>query len=75
MRPHLLRMSRGRLSAVYSKLLVYEIVLPASVATSLMTTLDLQLMNVLSGLKCSRGPRTTGESCWEAVALNLSPLA
>ncbi|KAL1854383.1 hypothetical protein Daus18300_011482 [Diaporthe australafricana] len=35
----------------YSKLLVYEIVLPARGATSLMTTLDLQLMNVLSGLE------------------------
>ncbi|KAI3393218.1 hypothetical protein diail_4545 [Diaporthe ilicicola] len=35
----------------YSKLLIYEMVLPATGASSLMTTLDLQLMNVLSGLE------------------------
>lgn len=35
----------------YSKLLIYEIVLPATGATGLMTTLDLQLMNCTSGLE------------------------
>lgn len=35
----------------YSKLLIYEVVLPAEGATSLMTTLDLQLMNCVSGLE------------------------
>lgn len=35
----------------YSKLLIYEVVLPAKGATSLMTTLDLQLMNCVSGLE------------------------
>lgn len=35
----------------YSKLIIYEIVLPERGATSLMTTLDLQLMNVCSGLE------------------------
>jgi hypothetical protein len=35
----------------YSKLLIYEIVLPAEGATSLMTTLDLQLMSCVSGLE------------------------
>lgn len=35
----------------YSKLTIYEIVLPEQGATSLMTTLDLQLMNICSGLE------------------------
>lgn len=35
----------------YSKLLIYEVVLPAKGATSLMTTLDLQLLNCTSGLE------------------------
>ncbi|KAF2016211.1 S-adenosyl-L-methionine-dependent methyltransferase [Aaosphaeria arxii CBS 175.79] len=35
----------------YSKLLIYEVVLPKKGATSLMTTLDLQLMNCTSGLE------------------------
>lgn len=35
----------------YSKLLIYEMVIPAKGATSPMTTLDLQLMNCLSGLE------------------------
>lgn len=35
----------------YSKLLIYEIVMPSQGATSLMTTLDLQLMNVTSGFE------------------------
>lgn len=35
----------------YSRLLVYETVLPAQGASSLMTTLDLQLMNIVSGLE------------------------
>ncbi|ROW09593.1 hypothetical protein VMCG_02554 [Cytospora schulzeri] len=39
-------MTRG-----YSRLLVYEMVLPARGASSLMTTLDLQLMSCLSGLE------------------------
>lgn len=42
---------KGAMRRGYSKLLIYEIVLPARGATSLMTTLDLQLMNVLSGLE------------------------
>ncbi|KAF7526040.1 hypothetical protein G7054_g10899 [Neopestalotiopsis clavispora] len=39
-------MTRG-----YSKLLIYEIVLPPRDASSLMSTLDLELMNVVSGLE------------------------
>jgi len=35
----------------YSKLLIYEVVLPNKGATSLMTTLDLQLMNCTSGME------------------------
>lgn len=35
----------------YSKLLIYEIVMPSQGATSLMTTLDLQLMNCTSGFE------------------------
>lgn len=35
----------------YSKLLIYEMVIPVMGATSVMTTLDLQLMNCLSGLE------------------------
>lgn len=35
----------------YSKLIIYEVVLPAQGATSLMTTLDLELMNCVSGLE------------------------
>jgi hypothetical protein len=35
----------------YSKLLIYEVVLPAEGANSLMTTLDLQLMSCVSGLE------------------------
>lgn len=35
----------------YSKLLIYEIVMPSTGATSLMTTLDLQLMNATSGFE------------------------
>lgn len=35
----------------YSRLLIYEVVLPARGATSLMTTLDLQLMSCVSGLE------------------------
>lgn len=39
----------------YSKLLIYEVVLPAEGASSLMTTLDLQLMNCVSGLERTEG--------------------
>jgi hypothetical protein len=35
----------------YSKLLIYEVVLPKKGGTNLMTTLDLQLMNCTSGLE------------------------
>lgn len=35
----------------YSKLLIYEIVMPSQGATSLMTSLDLQLMNCTSGFE------------------------
>ena len=35
----------------YSKLLIYEIVMPSKGATSLMTTLDLQLMSCTSGFE------------------------
>ncbi|EUC47018.1 hypothetical protein COCMIDRAFT_25071 [Bipolaris oryzae ATCC 44560] len=35
----------------YSKLLIYEVMLPKKGATSLMTTLDLQLMNCTSGME------------------------
>lgn len=43
-------MTRG-----YSKLLIYEIVLPQQEASNLMTTLDLQLMNIVSGLERTEG--------------------
>lgn len=39
----------------HSRLLVYETVLPAQGASSLMTTLDLQLMNMVSGLERTEG--------------------
>lgn len=39
----------------YSKLIIYEVVLPAQGANSLMTTLDLQLMNCTSGLERTEG--------------------
>ncbi|KAJ4313517.1 hypothetical protein N0V94_006903 [Neodidymelliopsis sp. IMI 364377] len=42
---------RDAMKRGYSKLLIYEVVLPAKGATSLMTTLDLQLMNCVSGLE------------------------
>lgn len=44
----------------YSKLLIYEVVLPAQGATHLMTTLDLALMSCTSGLE-----RT--EEAWRAL--------
>ncbi|KUI69110.1 Demethylsterigmatocystin 6-O-methyltransferase [Cytospora mali] len=42
---------KGAMRRGYSRLLIYEMVLPAKGATSLMSTLDLQLMNCLSGLE------------------------
>lgn len=42
---------KGAMKRGYSRLLIYEIVLPARGATSLMTSLDLQMMNVLSALE------------------------
>jgi hypothetical protein len=39
----------------YSKLLIYEVVLPEKGATSLMTTLDLQLTNCTSGMERTEG--------------------
>lgn len=42
---------RGAMRRGYSRLLIYEIVLPAKGASSIMATLDLQVMNVLSGLE------------------------
>lgn len=42
---------RAAMRPGYSKLLIYEVVLPAQGATSLMTTLDLQLMSCVSGLE------------------------
>ena len=42
---------RAAMVPEYSKLLLYEIVLPAEGATSLMTTLDLELMSCVSGLE------------------------
>jgi hypothetical protein len=47
----ILRHVRAAMKKGYSKLLIYEIVLPPRGATSVMTTLDLQLMNVLCGLE------------------------
>lgn len=55
---------RGAMRRGYSKLLIYEIVLPPRGASSLMTTLDLQLMNVVSGLERTEGHWTRLlESC------------
>lgn len=42
---------KGAMRQGYSRLLVYEIVLPARGASSLMTSLDLTMMSVLSGLE------------------------
>lgn len=42
---------KGAMRRGYSKLLIYEIVPPARGAMSLMTSLDLQMMNVLSALE------------------------
>lgn len=42
---------RGAMRKGYSKLLIYEMVLPARGATRFATTMDLQMMNVLSGLE------------------------
>ncbi|KAI7787340.1 S-adenosyl-L-methionine-dependent methyltransferase [Diaporthe eres] len=42
---------RAAMRKGYSKLLIYEIVIPNKGATSLMTTLDLQLMNTTSGFE------------------------
>lgn len=44
-------MLKGAIKRGYSKLLIYEVVLPSRGATSLITTLDLQLMNIVSGLE------------------------
>lgn len=46
---------KGAMRKGYSKLLIYEIVLPARGATGFATTMDLQMMNVLSGLERTEG--------------------
>lgn len=51
----MLRNVRGAMKRGYSKLLIYEVVLPAQGATSLMTTLDLQLLSYVSGLERTEG--------------------
>ncbi|KAK8078954.1 S-adenosyl-L-methionine-dependent methyltransferase [Apiospora phragmitis] len=61
----------------YSKLLVYEVVLPARGATSLMTTLDLQLMNCTSGLERTEAhwARLLGEAGFRIVEVFRHPRA
>ncbi|KAK8062538.1 O-methyltransferase [Apiospora hydei] len=61
----------------YSKLLIYEVVLPARGATSLMTTLDLQLMNCVSGLERTEGhwARLLGEAGFTIVEIFRHPRA
>jgi hypothetical protein len=49
--PRVLSNVKGAMKRGYSKLLMYEVVLPAKGTTSLMTTLDLQLMNCVGGLE------------------------
>lgn len=61
----------------YSKLLIYEVVLPARGATSLMTTLDLQLMNCVSGLERTEAhwARLLGEAGFKIVDIFRHPRA
>ncbi|KAK7964054.1 hypothetical protein PG996_008256 [Apiospora saccharicola] len=61
----------------YSKLLIYEVVLPARGATSLMTTLDLELMNCVSGLERTEAhwARLLGEAGLKIVEIFRHPRA
>ena len=68
---------RAAMRPGYSKLLIYEIVLPARGATSLMTTLDLQLMNLVSGLERTEAhwSRLLGEAGFKIVEIFRHPRA
>ncbi|EUC34941.1 hypothetical protein COCCADRAFT_92167 [Bipolaris zeicola 26-R-13] len=61
----------------YSKLLIYEVVLPKKGATSLMTTLDLQLMNCTSGMERTEEhwERLLGEAGFRIVGISRHPRA
>ncbi|KAK8112874.1 hypothetical protein PG984_013400 [Apiospora sp. TS-2023a] len=68
---------RAAMRPGYSKLLIYEVVLPAQGATSLMTTLDLQLMNCVSGLERTEAhwARLLGEAGFKIVEIFRHPRA
>lgn len=61
----------------YSKLLIYEVVLPNKGATSLMTTLDLQLMNCTSGMERTEEHwgRLLSEAGFRVVGISRHPRA
>lgn len=61
----------------YSKLLIYEIVMPSEGATSMMTTLDLQLMNTTSGYERTEKDWSNllGESGFRIVGISRHPRA
>ncbi|ORY67787.1 S-adenosyl-L-methionine-dependent methyltransferase [Pseudomassariella vexata] len=61
----------------YSKLLIYEVVLPAQGATNLMTTLDLQLMSTVSGLERTEEHWTTllGQAGFKIISVLRHPRA
>ena len=53
LRLHVLSNLKDAMKRGYSKLLIYKVVSPAKGVTSLMTTLDLQLMYCVSRLECT----------------------
>lgn len=61
----------------YSKLLIYEVVLPAEGATHLMTTLDLALMSCTSGLERTEGAwrELLKEGGFKVVGISRHPMA
>lgn len=68
---------RAAMRKGYSKLLIYEIVMPRKGATSLMTTLDLQLMNTTSGFERTEEDWRSllGESGFSIVGISRHPRA
>ncbi|KAK8000937.1 O-methyltransferase [Apiospora marii] len=69
--------TRAAMRRGYSKLLIYEVVLPARGATSLMTTLDLQLMACVSGMERTEAhwARLLGEAGFRIVEIFRHPRA
>lgn len=68
---------KAALKPGYSKLLLYEVVLPKKGATSVMTTLDLQLMNCTSGRERTEEhwERLLGEAGFKIVGISRHPWA